>query len=72
MDRDYELWEANAHPYQSAFYSFYNSLRQEQIENQELRNQGIEPIEDQILRISSERIAKEKEMDINRSQYHQP
>ena len=59
MDRDYELWEANAHPFQTAFYNFYNTLRQEQIENQELRNQGVEPIEDQILRISSERIEQE-------------
>ena len=59
MDRDYELWEANAHPFQIAFYNFYNTLRQEQIENQELRNQGVEPMEDQILRISNERIEQE-------------
>ena len=61
LDRDYELWEANAHPYQSMFYAFYNNLRQEQVENQELRNQGKEPVEDQVLRITQERIESEKE-----------
>ena len=61
LDRDYELWEFNAHPYQTMFYEFYNNLRQEQIENQELRNQGEEPIEDQVLRIAEERIAQEQE-----------
>ena len=61
MDRDYELWEYNAHPYQMFFYEFYNNLRQQQIENQELRNQGMEPIEDQVLRVAEERIAAEQQ-----------
>ena len=61
LDRDYELWEFNAHPYQRMFYEFYNDLRKQQMENQELRKQGEEPIEDQVLRIAEERIAREQE-----------
>ena len=61
FDRDYQLWEFNAHPYQLMFYNFYNELRQKQMEDQELRNQGEEPIEDQILRVANERISQEQE-----------
>ena len=61
LDRDYELWEYNAHPYQTFFYDFYNSLRQEQMENKALRENGEEPMEDQILRVATERIERERE-----------
>ena len=61
MDRDYELWEYNAHPYQTLFYQFYNSMRQEQMENRALREAGEEPMEDQILRVVQERVEQEKQ-----------
>ena len=59
MDRDYEFWEYNAHPFQLFFYSFYNQLRLKQVEDAQLRSDGLEPMEDQVLRVSNERVAQE-------------
>ena len=61
MDRDYELWEANSHPYQLFFYSYYNKLRIEEVENAALRKEEKEPIKDQILRLTEEKVQREEQ-----------
>ena len=60
MDRDYELWEVNAHPYQLVFYSFYNNLRREHTEEQAQRANGQEPVKDRIIRLTDERVQEEE------------
>ena len=61
FDRDYELWEANAHPYQLMFYSFFNNLSKDIAESKALRDQGVEPLEDWIERVTQENIDAEEQ-----------
>ena len=47
-DRDFELISNNTHPYQMALYEKNNQIVLEEVENEQLRAQGLKPIEDQI------------------------
>lgn len=60
-DRDYELINNNSHPYQLEQYKANNEYVQSQMESIELRANGEKPLEDQVVEVFGERIAKLKE-----------
>ena len=60
-DRDYELVHGNVHPYQLEFYSAQNEHLKEERENQALRDNGQQPLDDQFIEIASQRIKSESD-----------
>lgn len=58
-DREFELISYNQHPYQLLNYQLQNEELQKNTENQELRNSGQTPLEDQFMNYFTSRIEQE-------------
>lgn len=59
-DREFELMSYNVHPFQLYTYEMNNLELQNLNENQELRNAGESPLEDQVKEFFDERISEEE------------